>query len=231
MSAFRVEQVACDGGDMDLHVWEPTGRPVGSVLVLQEIFGVGPYIAAVCQRLADAGYLAAAPDVFWRFAPGFVAEHSAEGLVQALGIAGQLDAEAAVGDCVDALLHLRRISGRSKHPAVLGFCLGGSLAWGVAINDDPSACVSYYGSQVPSMIGEISSVRCPTLFHFGDDDPYIPNEAVDRVCDAIDRRPGFVVNIEHAGHAFDNHVAPMFWNESAAAAAWAKTMAFLDAHR
>ena len=77
------------------------------------------------------------------------------------------------------------------------------------------------------MLGMIDQVACPTLFHFGNADAYIPNEGVDAIGAAIAGREGFVLNVEHAGHAFDNHESEMFWNEAAAKAAWAKTMAFL----
>ncbi len=216
---------------MDLFVWDPGGRPGGSVLVIQEIFGVGPYIRDVCQRLADAGYVAAAPDVFWRVHPGWIGAHTEAGVGESIGVASQLDPQLAVGDLVDALHHLHTLSGRSTMPAVLGFCLGGTLAWATAANSDPACCVSYYGSGVPDMLDLIDKVHCPTLFHFGNADAYIPNEGIDRVGAAIAGRAGFVVNVEDAGHAFDNHHAPMFWNESAASAAWPKTMAFLAANR
>ena len=68
------------------------------------------------------------------------------------------------------------------------------------------------------------------MFHFGNADAYIPNEGVEAVNAAIAGRAGFVLNVENAGHAFDNHESEMFWNESAAQAAWAKTIAFLAEH-
>jgi carboxymethylenebutenolidase len=142
----------------------------------------------------------------------------------------QLDVPQAITDCVAALEHLDSLAGSNTAPAVMGFCLGGTLAWGVAAQGSPSACVSYYGSGVPSMIGLIDHVTCPTLFHFGNADAYLPNEGVDAVAAAIAGREGFIVNVENAGHAFDNHEAEMFWNESAAKAAWAKTMSFLREH-
>jgi dienelactone hydrolase len=82
-----------------------------------------------------------------------------------------------------------------------------------------------------SMIGMIDQVHCPTLFHFGDSDAYIPNDGVEAVAAAIIGRDGFVVNVENAGHAFDNHESEVFWNEAAAKSAWAKTMSFLEAAR
>jgi carboxymethylenebutenolidase len=229
---MRTEAVPCgDAGEMSLFVWEPTGTPVGSVLLIQEIFGVGPYIRAVAERLATAGYVVGAPDVFWRFAPNWASDHTAEGLQASVAQVGNLDGPQAIADCTAALAHLAAVDGVDAAPAVLGYCLGGTLAWGVAAMGEPSCCVSYYGSGVPSMIGMIEQVHCPTLFHFGDDDPYLPNEGVEAVAAAIADREGFVVNVEHAGHAFDNHESEMFWNEAAAKSAWAKTMSFLEAAR
>jgi carboxymethylenebutenolidase len=212
---------------MSLKVWKPDGARRG-VLVLQEIFGVGAYIEAVCTRLAAAGYVAAAPDVFWRFSPGWAAGHDQAGLEASLDKVQQLDVPGAITDCAAALEHLSDATGSPA--AVLGFCLGGTLAWGVADQGSPAACVSYYGSGVPAMLGVIDRVTCPTLFHFGADDPYISSDAIDAVAAAVLGREGFVLNVEHAGHAFDNHESEMFWNEAAASAAWSKTMAFLAEH-
>jgi carboxymethylenebutenolidase len=113
---------------------------------------------------------------------------------------------------------------------VIGFCLGGTLAWGVAAEGEPSVCVSYYGSGVPSMIEMIEDVHCPTLFYFGNTDAFLPNEGVDIIAAAIAGRPQFVINVEAAGHAFDNHESEMFYDEAAANAAWTKTVAFLATH-
>ncbi len=230
MSDSRTVQVACDGGEMAMHVWGPESGTGPAILLLQEIFGVGPYIKAVAERLAEAGYVVGAPDLFWRFAPGWASTHDQAGLTASMEQAGKLDPPTAIADCTAALAVLQSNSGVESAPAVMGFCLGGTLAWGVAIAGQPSACISYYGSGVPSMLDGIDSVGCPTLFHFGNDDAFIPNEGVEAINAAIDGRAGFVLNVENAGHAFDNHESEMFWNESAAQAAWAKTMAFLAEH-
>jgi carboxymethylenebutenolidase len=229
MTTMRTDRVACgDAGEMTLFTWVPDTPPRAAVLLVQEIFGVGPYIRAVAERLAQAGYLVGAPDVFWRFAPNWEAGHDQAGLAESRAKVQQLDFPAAVGDCIAALGHLAAQPGIDAAPAVMGFCLGGTLAWAVAANAEPSVCVSYYGSGVPSMLGMIDQVACPTLFHFGNADAYIPNEGVDAVGAAIAGREGFVLNVETAGHAFDNHESEMFWNENASKAAWAKTMSFLQ---
>jgi carboxymethylenebutenolidase len=90
--------------------------------------------------------------------------------------------------------------------------------------------VSYYGSGVPGMIEQLDRVECPVLFHFGRRDAYIPFEGVEAVAAAIDDREHVVLNVEEGGHAFDNHESDMFFDEAAAKAAWAKTMAFLAEH-
>jgi carboxymethylenebutenolidase len=215
---------------MDVHVWSPDFPPHAAILVIQEIFGVGPYIRAVGQRLADAGYMVGAPDLFWRFAPNWESDHSESGLQASFEKVQQLDFPKATDDCIAALQHLRTQPGIDGAPGVIGFCLGGTLAWSVAVNAEPACCVSYYGSGVPSMIGMIDQVSCPTLFHFGNNDPYIPNEGVDEVAAALAGHPGCVLNVENAGHAFDNHESALFYNESAANSAWSKTMAFLSSH-
>ncbi len=220
---------------MSLFVWDPPAgrRAIGSVLLIQEIFGVGPYITAVAERLAAAGYVVGAPDVFWRFAPNWASDHTEAGLGASIEKVGQLDFPQAISDCVAALSSLAGLAGlaeTAKAPAVMGFCLGGTLAWAVAAAGEPSCCVSYYGSGVPGMIGMIDQVTCPTLFHFGNADAYIPNDGVDAVAAAIAGRDGFFLNVEDAGHAFDNHESEMFWNADAAKSAWAKTMSFLTEH-
>ncbi len=212
---------------MDLHLWVPDNSGTAAVLLIQEIFGVGPYIRAVAERLATAGYVVGAPDVFWRFERNWAADHSEAGLAASFEKVQQLDVPTAISDCSAALSHLSTLVDGAA-PAVLGFCLGGTLAWGVAAAAEPSACVSYYGSGVPSMLGLIDQVTCPTLFHFGNADAFLPNEGVEKIVGAIAGRQGFVVNIENAGHAFDNHESAMFYNETAANAAWAKTMSFLQ---
>ena len=230
MTMTRTESVRLDGGSMDLFTWLPASGSGPGIIVIQEIFGVGEYIRDVAERLAAAGYVVGAPDVFWRFSPGWVAPHDADGLNASFGKMQQLDVSLAIGDCTSAAAHLATLPEVSGRVGVLGFCMGGTLAWGVAGAGDPACCVSYYGSGVPTMLDLVDSVTCPTLFQFGNEDQFLPNEGVDALNERIAGKPNFSINVENAGHAFDNHANPMFYNESAAKAGWAKTMAFLGTH-
>ena len=216
---------------MTMPVWIPDSGRGPAILLIQEIFGVGPYIRAVAERLADAGYVVGAPDVFWRFAPGWDAGHDEAGLAASMQQVANLDPaarrRATASPRSSTSPALPESDGR---PGVIGFCLGGTLAFGVAAADDPAVCVSYYGSGVPGMVDRLDDVTCPTLFHFGATDAYIPAEGVEALAAAIAGRSGFVLNVEAAGHAFDNHESEMFHDEAAAKAAWSKTMAFLAEH-
>ncbi len=187
----RTESVTIgDDGAMTMHVWVPEAGRGPGILLLQEIWGVGAYIRAVAERLAAAGYVVGAPDVFWRFAPGWAADHDEAGTAASFEQAGKLDGEQAVLDCVAACAHLGGLDEVDGKPGVLGFCLGGTLAFGVAVDDDPAVCVSYYGSGVPDMVDRLDAVSCPTLFHFGRDDSYIPADGVEALAAAMDGRSG-----------------------------------------
>jgi len=227
----RTESVTIgEDGAMAMPLWVPQAGHGPGILLLQEIWGVGAYIRAVAERLTAAGYVVGAPDVFWRFAPGWAADHDEAGTAASFEQVGKLDREQAVLDCVTACAHLGGLAEVAGQPGVLGFCLGGTLAFGVAVADDPAVCVSYYGSGVPDLVGRLDEVTCPTLFHFGRDDSYIPAEGVEALAAATAGRTGLVLNVEAAGHAFDNHESATYYEESAARAAWAKTMAFLAEH-
>jgi carboxymethylenebutenolidase len=141
-----------------------------------------------------------------------------------------LDFPLAVADCAAALDHLAGLDAVAGRPVVLGYSLGGALAWAVSAEDAPAACVSYYAPRLPYLLDLAARITCPTLLHFGATDRFIPNAAVDAVKDAVAGRPGFTVNVEAAGHSFENHEAAMFYDEAAARSAWAQTVAFLATH-
>lgn len=227
----RVERLRTVDGEFDAYVALPEAGSGPGIVVLQEIFGVGDYIKASAERLAGLGYVAIAPDLYWRVEPGVALAHDEQGLKRAFEISQKLDHELAVRDSLDVLNALRvlpEVRQAGGRAGVLGFCLGGTLAFGVAIDGDPDVAVCYYGSGIPGMLDEGDAVTCPVLFHFGGQDPYIPREQIDRVCAFAESRAEMECHIqEDAGHAFDNHEAPMFSQPEAAARAWEITRGFL----
>ncbi len=216
------------GGAMDAALVLPARGSGPGVVLLPEIFGVNRYVRRAAERLAELGYVVLAPDLFWRTDPGLALdERDAESLARGMEATGRLDREVAVADAIAAVGALRGRSEVSGRVGVLGFCLGGALAYAVAAADDPDAAVCYYGSGIGDAIEAAAGIACPVLFHFGAEDPYIPREQIDRVAALAASRPEMTCHIHAgAGHAFDNP-APMFHRPEAAASAWALTGDFL----
>lgn len=227
----RVERVRTGDGEFDAHVALPEAGSGPGIVVLQEIFGVGDYIKESADRLAGLGYVALAPDLYWRIEPGIALAHDEAGLGQAFEALQKLDHELAVRDSIDALSALRslpEVAAAGGRAGVLGFCLGGTLAFGVAIDGDPDAAVCYYGSGIAGMLDRSDRVRCPVLFHFGGEDQYIPLEHAEQVAACAASNDAMECHIHpDAGHAFDNHAAPMFHQPEPAARAWELTRQFL----
>ena len=217
-----------DGGPMDAYVAIPETGGGPAVLVLMEIFGVGAYIRGVSDRLAEQGYVAMAPDLYRRIRPGAQFGSGREGLREAGAAVAELDMAGAIDDAIVALDALRGLPELRGGAAVLGFCLGGTLAFGVSVHGDPDTLVAYYGSGIPEMLGDADRIGCPALFHFGAQDPFIPLEQSRRVAAVAASHPGWEVHIQpDGGHAFDNSENPMFHQPEPAARAWDLTRAFL----
>jgi len=226
----RRERVSAhDGGHFSAHTVLPESGSGPGLLVLHEIFGVGSYIRAAADRIAGLGYVAMAPDLFWRLQPDIALDPDEAGLARGIELRQKLDITAAVRDCDAALAHLRSLPEVTDGAGVLGFCMGGMLAYFTAVESEPDVAVSYYGTGVPDAIDRVERIECPTLFHFGGADPYISGDQVEQVRDAIGRRDDMEVHVQPgAGHAFDKHDAPMFYNARAAETAWRITTTWLQ---
>jgi carboxymethylenebutenolidase len=211
----------------EAHVALPASGSGPGLVLLQEIFGVNDYVEDAARRLAELGYVVIAPDLYWRIEPGL--RLGAGEMERAFAAAQKLVHNTAVHDAIAALAALRDlpevVEGRA---GVLGFCLGGTLAWQVASNGDPDTAVCYYGSGISGFLEDADEIACPVLLHFGGDDPYIPRAGIDAVAAMAAGHDAIECHIqEGAGHAFDNSFAPQFTNPPAAAAAWELTSAFL----
>ncbi|MEV4312828.1 dienelactone hydrolase family protein [Actinocrispum sp. NPDC049592] len=210
-----------------MRVWLPENGRGHGVLLLQEIFGVGEYIEAVAADLTSLGYVVGAPDLFWRVQPGWRGEHSKAGMAASMTVASQFDLQTGIADSVLALDHLAGLP-EVDRVGVLGFCLGGTVAFGVAARTKPSAVVSFYGSGVPDMLHLAGEISSPLQLHFGGQDPYIPAEKVAAVAEAVAGRDTVELHIQpDGGHAFHNRVSEMFYQPEPAERAWRLTEEFL----
>jgi carboxymethylenebutenolidase len=231
MPEARVESVQAPDGAFDLTVWLPDAGTGPGLLLIQEIYGVSDYIRAVGEDLAGLGYVVAAPDLFWRLKPRFQAAHDDAGLAESLELSSRFDVEQGVADAAAALRHLRSLPEVAGGLGVIGFCLGGSIAFFLAAQDELDAVVSFYGSAVPGHLELLDRIEAPLQFHFGGSDSYIPRDQVASVEQAVAERGNAEMHVEEdAGHAFHNRKAPMFYVPEPAARAWQRTEAFLRRH-
>jgi carboxymethylenebutenolidase len=230
----RVESVQVPGGSFDLTVWQPAAGPGPGLLLIQEIYGVSDYIREVAEDLAGLGYVVGAPDLFWRLEPGYQADHDEDGLKRSLAMGSRFDVEQGVADAAAALDHLAALPEVEGGVGVIGFCLGGTIAYFLAAQAEPgavAAVVSFYGSGIPETTDALHRISAPVQFHFGGSDAYIPRDQVASVEEAVAGKPDAEIHVEEdAGHAFHNRKAPMFHVPDAAARAWQRTEEFLQRH-
>jgi carboxymethylenebutenolidase len=219
-----------DGGELDAHLAVPEAGTGPGVVLLHEALGVTDYTRDVAARLAGLGYVTLAPELFWRIESNVDLAHDDEGMARALELLGQYDPEIGVRDVEAALAHVRAAPDVDGAVGVIGFCFGGGVAYRAACDLDPDCAVSYYGVGLETTLDRLPDLTCPALFHFGEDDAFIPAVALAQLRDAFAAKPNVEVEIyAGAGHAFDNPESP--WHApDAASGAWDRTAAFLAAH-
>lgn len=234
MPSERTEAISTsDGATFDGWLWVPDTGAGPGVLLLQEIFGVGGFVRSKATDLAALGYVVLAPDVFWRTEPRVAHAHDPAGLEAAMASVTRWNTEVdpltQIADLLSAFEHLRGLEEvGARAVGVLGYCLGGRLAYDVAVAGQPDAAVAYYGSGIGGRLDRAGAVGCPMLFHYGGADPYIPNDEVDAVQRAFAGRDDVEVHVhDGAGHAFENHEAEMFHDPDATSRSWAITTGFL----
>ena len=195
---------ALDGdGKIPAYVARPAGAPRAAIIVVPEIFGVNSGIRRKCDDWAGLGYLALAPDIFWRFAPGVELDPDVpEQMQQAFGYFQQYDANDGVKDIEAAIHHLRRGEGCAK-VGLVGFCLGGRLAYMAAARTDISASVGYYGVMIDQMLGESHAIANPLMLHIPTADHFVGPEAQAAIHTGLDGHPKVALH-DYAGldHGF-----------------------------
>ncbi len=216
--------------DGPMRVWSaaPDGGPAkGTVLVLQEAFGVNEHIRGVTRRMAAEGYRALAPDLFHRTGVGVLGYDQ---YAEAMTLIADIGIQQIVAD-VGAVL---RRGGKGR-TAVMGFCFGGRAAFTAATAfHGLSATVVFYGPGIAAgphaVLDRVGSISAPVLLHTGAEDPSIPPEQVNATEEAL--RNAAVPFESHvypgAGHAFACDARPDRFRSEAAGQAWHRTYRFLD---
>jgi carboxymethylenebutenolidase len=194
-------------GEMNCYVAEPDSPPKAAIIVIQEIFGVNAGIRLKCDNWAKAGYLAVAPDLFWRIKPGIELDPDVEAeLQEAFGYFGIYDANDGVTDIegvIKILHHGTSMFGEITKVGCVGYCLGGKLAYLTACRTDISASVGYYGVMIDQMIGESHAIAHPLMLHIPTADHFVGLEAQAAIHAGLDDHPKVTLH-DYAGldHGF-----------------------------
>jgi carboxymethylenebutenolidase len=214
---------AADGHELDAYVARPVGEPLAGLVVVQEIFGVNRHIRSIADSFAKDGFLALAPALFDRVERGVELPYDGPEAKKGMEIMEKLDISKCLED-VDAALQYVRAQTRKKS-GVIGYCLGGLLAWLSATRLTPDAAVGYYAGPIGSFATE--TPRAPVQLHFGKLDTHIPAEQVNKVRDA---HPEVEIHwYENAGHGFNCDMRASY-NPEASALARTRALSFLNKH-
>jgi carboxymethylenebutenolidase len=192
-----IELRAADGHRLSAYEASPAaGSSRGGLVVIQEIFGVNKHIRSVTDGWAAEGYYCIAPAIFDRGEPGFDRGYSPNDIEAGRTLVGKIGMEKMLLD-VDAARAKAASAGKM---GVVGYCLGGSLAWLAATRLDGIAAAScYYGGRIAATADE--KPRCPVQMHFGEKDQSIPLADVEKIRAAIPASVEFFTY--PAGHAFN----------------------------
>ena len=188
-ATITVDTLAGDGS-FSVYRADPAGTPKAAIVVIQEIFGVNAGIRRKCDTLAEAGYLALAPDLFWRFAAGVELDPDVEPeFERALQLMGELDQDKAVADIEATIRTARGLLGDGGKVGVVGYCLGGRLAFMTAARTDVDASVGYYGVGIDGLLGEKHAIAHPVLLHVPEEDHFVDKDAQAAMHAGLDDHP------------------------------------------
>lgn len=206
---------------------QPTSGEHAGIVLIQEIFGVNHSIRTVADQLAQSNYVVLAPDLFFRFKPNVQLGYTGSDLEQAFEYYHRYNVTQGVSDLKAAIATLRKHPRCNGKVALMGFCLGGKLAYLTAADSNADAAVAFYGGGIAEHLDLSAHIRCPLLMHFGAEDEMIPKEQVERIKAAFKNRLDVeIYSYPDAGHAFYNFARPNYV-ASAAELAEKRTMTFL----
>jgi carboxymethylenebutenolidase len=217
-----IELKTKDGQIISAYRADPNGKPVGGLVVLQEIWGVNSHIRSVADGYAADGFLAIAPALFDRVERGVTMDqYNSETMQRGFGLMQRVNIDNALWD-IRAAADTASSAGKV---GVVGFCFGGRMAWLAASRvDGLAASVPYYGGGIPGLASE--RPRCPVMLHFGERDQHIPVASVDEFKKA---HPSLPVYLYPADHGFNCDQRGSY-DASAAKLARQRTLEFLSKH-
>jgi carboxymethylenebutenolidase len=235
MARIEIETLEQDGS-FDAYVAEPEGAPRAAIVVIQEIFGVNEGIRRKCDHWASLGYLAIAPDLFWRLEPGVELDPDVpEQFQQALGLMNRFDQDQGIRDIEATIRAARerlpaRDDGSAGKVGAVGYCLGGRLAYMTAARTDVDASVGYYAVGLPDLLREKHAIANPLMLHIAGADHFVDPEQQKAIHEGLDDHPRVTLH-DYPGedHGFAAEMGKRR-SEQAARLADGRTEAFFAEH-
>ena len=215
-------------GEFAAYIARPPTLSAPVVIVLQELFGVNADIRTTCDELAAQGFIAIAPDLFWRQEPGVDFDVTSEESWQhGLRLYTAYDRDAGVRDIIETVRTAVELHQSSGKVALLGFCLGALMVFITAARYGVDAAVAYHGADTEKYLTEINGLKAPLLMHLGEEDEFISKQAQAEIKAARARKANATVySYPGQRHAFARHDGTHY-NAAAAGLANARTREFL----
>jgi carboxymethylenebutenolidase len=215
-------------GTFNAYVSRPTKLPAPVVVILQELFGVNADMRATCDELAKQGFIAIAPDLFWRQEPDVDLDVRSEADWQhGLRLYGAYDRDAGARDIAQTIRTAVKLPESTGRVALQGYCLGALMAFITAARYEVDAAVAYHGGDTEKYLGEVGSLRAPLLMHLGEEDEFISKAAQAQIKVALAKKPNATVySYPGQRHAFSRHNGAHY-SAAAATLANARTQEFL----
>jgi len=212
------------------YVARPGSTPKAAIIVIQEIFGVNTGIRQKCDKLAAEGYLALAPDLFWRLQPGIELDSDVEPeFHQALEWMGKFNQDAGIRDIQATIDFIREHEGIEKVGCV-GYCLGGRLAFMTAARTSIDASVGYYGVGIDGLLGEKEAIANPLMLHIPTEDGFVDKATQAAMHAGLDNHPRVTLHdYDGLDHGFATEIGKRR-DERAANVADGRTSAFFAEH-
>jgi carboxymethylenebutenolidase len=223
--------VATPDGKFRAYCVQPATKPAPAVVVLQEIFGINADMQETCKWIAQQGFIAVCPDLFWRMEPGVSLSKLDEAEWQkGFQFYQRFDRDRGVADIGATLQVARQLPNSSGKAGVMGFCLGGLMTFLTAARQSPDAAAEYYGGETEKYASEATRIRCPTLIHLAEADEYMPAEAQRKIGDTVKSNPKVTVcTYPGCHHAFARHNG-VHYDAAAAKLANSRTIEFFKSH-
>jgi carboxymethylenebutenolidase len=217
-------------GAYGAYIARPKTLPAPAVVVLQELFGVNADIRKTCDELAEQGFVAAAPDLFWRQEPGVDLNVTSQADWQhGLRLYGAYNRDAGAEDVKATVDAVRELPECNRKVALLGYCLGALMVFLTAVRcHGVDAAVAYHGGDTEKYLGEVDGLNAPLLMHLAEEDEFISKAAQAEIKAALAEKPNATVySYPGQNHAFSRH-GGAHYNAAAAALAHERTYAFLN---